>query len=70
MFNLVKSQYNSDESLVHVLPQLVTATTDEELTRFATVGKMNSKEDYYLSIKPQPGTRLPPSNTRITYTTD
>ena len=68
MFNLVKSQYKSDESLVHVLPQLVTTT--DELTVFATVGKINAKEDYYISIKPEPGTKLPPSNTRSTYTTD
>ena len=68
MFNLVKSQYKSDESLVHVLPQLVTMT--DELTVFATVGKINLKEDYYMSIKPEPGTKLPPSYTRSTYTTD
>ena len=68
MYNLVKSQYKSDVSLVHVLPQLVTTT--DELTVFATIGRINAKDDYYISIKPEPGTKLPASNTRSNYTTN
>ena len=61
MFNLVKSQHAPGTSLVHVLPELVTTT--DELTAFATIVKVKDKEDYYITIKPEPGKRLPASNT-------
>ena len=67
MYDLVKSQHSPDTSLVNVIPQLVTTT--DELTVFATVGRVANKEDYYITVKPEKGTRLPSSETRSTYTT-
>jgi hypothetical protein len=67
MYDLVKSQHPEGTSLVHVLPELVTTT--DEITVFATIGKINDSEGYYVTIKPEKGTRLPQSNTRSVYTT-
>jgi hypothetical protein len=67
MFDLVKSQHPPGTSLVNALPQLITTT--DELTVFATVGKVSNKEDYYITIKPERGTTLPSSQTRSNYTT-
>ena len=68
MYDLVKSQHPPGTSIIHALSELVTST--DELTIFATIGQILGTEKYYVTIKPDPGSKLPTSDARHNYTTD
>ena len=67
MKSLVEAM-NPGQNVISVQPKL--DTTTDETTIFATLNKCNADKNYYLTVKPEPGTTKPTSSQRSVFTTN